>query len=107
MTTMFSYNIITEDITLHMHHVIYILNQRVFWLFLPSKKIENNRRDKKNNTSFEKNNRQYFGEYKNRIIGGIEISISLSWPTAGCMGCLLYTSPSPRDATLSRMPSSA
>ena len=25
----------------------------------------------------------------------------------GIMGCLLYTSPSPRDATLSRMPSSA
>ena len=25
----------------------------------------------------------------------------------GAMGCLLYTSPSPRDATLSRMPSSA
>ena len=25
---------------------------------------------------------------------------------SGC-GCLLYTSPSPRDATLSRMPSSA
>ena len=25
----------------------------------------------------------------------------------GCNGCLLYTSPSPRDATLSRMPSSA
>ena len=24
-----------------------------------------------------------------------------------CTGCLLYTSPSPRDATLSRMPSSA
>ena len=24
-----------------------------------------------------------------------------------CKGCLLYTSPSPRDATLSRMPSSA
>ena len=24
-----------------------------------------------------------------------------------CVGCLLYTSPSPRDATLSRMPSSA
>ena len=24
-----------------------------------------------------------------------------------CLGCLLYTSPSPRDATLSRMPSSA
>ena len=26
---------------------------------------------------------------------------------AGCWNCLLYTSPSPRDATLSRMPSSA
>ena len=26
---------------------------------------------------------------------------------AGFIGCLLYTSPSPRDATLSRMPSSA
>ena len=26
---------------------------------------------------------------------------------AGNIGCLLYTSPSPRDATLSRMPSSA
>ena len=25
----------------------------------------------------------------------------------GCVRCLLYTSPSPRDATLSRMPSSA
>ena len=28
---------------------------------------------------------------------------NVSWPTP----CLLYTSPSPRDATLSRMPSSA
>ena len=28
-------------------------------------------------------------------------------PLAFLMGCLLYTSPSPRDATLSRMPSSA
>ena len=27
--------------------------------------------------------------------------------TDGHWGCLLYTSPSPRDATLSRMPSSA
>ena len=28
-------------------------------------------------------------------------------PHAEAMACLLYTSPSPRDATLSRMPSSA
>ena len=27
--------------------------------------------------------------------------------SAGAIGCLLYTSPSPRDAQLSRMPSSA
>ena len=31
---------------------------------------------------------------------------SLGYAEAYC-GCLLYTSPSPRDATLSRMPSSA
>ena len=30
-----------------------------------------------------------------------------STETAGAGACLLYTSPSPRDATLSRMPSSA
>ena len=37
-----------------------------------------------------------------------------NWPTllpgqewGAAIGCLLYTSPSPRDATLSRMPSSA
>ena len=29
------------------------------------------------------------------------------WMTIKSDGCLLYTSPSPRDATLSRMPSSA
>ena len=29
------------------------------------------------------------------------------YPATVCTSCLLYTSPSPRDATLSRMPSSA
>ena len=29
------------------------------------------------------------------------------WTLEHCKTCLLYTSPSPRDATLSRMPSSA
>ena len=33
--------------------------------------------------------------------GGIRVPFIVRWP------CLLYTSPSPRDATLSRMPSSA
>ena len=33
--------------------------------------------------------------------GAIDITGSISWP------CLLYTSPSPRDRTRSRMPSSA
>ena len=34
-------------------------------------------------------------------------SVTITNGNAGCITCLLYTSPSPRDATLSRMPSSA
>ena len=34
-------------------------------------------------------------------------TLTLASLTQNCEGCLLYTSPSPRDATLSRMPSSA
>ena len=30
-----------------------------------------------------------------------------TWPEKGCVACLLYTSPSPRDLSTSRMPSSA
>ena len=48
------------------------------------------------------------------IISDLELdhSISDEWPlmsfsNPSCVTCLLYTSPSPRDATLSRMPSSA
>ena len=42
----------------------------------------------------------------------VGIGINVNWPTQRPEGipdtaCLLYTSPSPRDATLSRMPSSA
>ena len=40
--------------------------------------------------------------YKKRVTKTVENFISLAKK-----GCLLYTSPSPRDATLSRMPSSA
>ena len=36
-----------------------------------------------------------------------EMMGTANWPWAMYPGCLLYTSPSPRDATLSRMPSSA
>ena len=32
---------------------------------------------------------------------------SLAWPVINWMDCLLYTSPSPRDLSTSRMPSSA
>ena len=39
------------------------------------------------------------------VSGGVD-SMALSF-LAKCYSCLLYTSPSPRDATLSRMPSSA
>ena len=48
----------------------------------------------------------------------VRVAYFLEWPSpnledmqkknfAKALGCLLYTSPSPRDATLSRMPSSA
>ena len=42
-------------------------------------------------------------------IGGSLVSLALQWsnPVESAFLCLLYTSPSPRDATLSRMPSSA
>ena len=43
--------------------------------------------------------------------GGIDAHVHLTAPGTGPQSwrwvCLLYTSPSPRDATLSRMPSSA
>ena len=38
---------------------------------------------------------------------GAAITIFTATWCGYCKGCLLYTSPSPRDATLSRMPSSA
>ena len=42
------------------------------------------------------------------VVGlGILVALILFIGMCMCIGCLLYTSPSPRDATLSRMPSSA
>ena len=41
-------------------------------------------------------------------VNGQVLTITLNRPDAlNSISCLLYTSPSPRDATLSRMPSSA
>ena len=37
----------------------------------------------------------------------VMVDVGVSVGVDGDAGCLLYTSPSPRDATLSRMPSSA
>ena len=37
----------------------------------------------------------------------IFLTLAGSTSAAGCMNCLLYTSPSPRDLSTSRMPSSA
>ena len=39
-------------------------------------------------------------------VSSISLAASIGWLVNG-LACLLYTSPSPRDATLSRMPSSA
>ena len=48
------------------------------------------------------------GIYKRRLLDSPSELVSLSGNIARTEnGCLLYTSPSPRDATLSRMPSSA
>ena len=38
---------------------------------------------------------------------GVDLTAGMPWWWTSFEGCLLYTSPSPRDATLSRMPSSA
>ena len=50
------------------------------------------------------------GPYQNRtIFESLDLAWSLlrAFPKELLKNCLLYTSPSPRDATLSRMPSSA
>ena len=43
----------------------------------------------------------------NSLFGNLMIGLEYIFKRSGPMTCLLYTSPSPRDATLSRMPSSA
>ena len=44
---------------------------------------------------------------RNVIVVFMSIEIMLNAVNISLIACLLYTSPSPRDATLSRMPSSA
>ena len=44
---------------------------------------------------------------RNTFVGDLGIPIGTILPYAGSTACLLYTSPSPRDGLLSRMPSSA
>ena len=41
------------------------------------------------------------------ICSALAVTNNLTVTMVMCVACLLYTSPSPRDATLSRMPSSA
>ena len=47
------------------------------------------------------------GKSEDLVIKGMEFNFAILYPYLTEKGCLLYTSPSPRDATLSRMPSSA
>ena len=51
----------------------------------------------------EKDGENYYFLNKEKFKEMIEQNLFLEW----AQFCLLYTSPSPRDATLSRMPSSA
>ena len=47
-------------------------------------------------------------QYLTAILIGIDITLAgLYWAMGSDNSCLLYTSPSPRDRTRSRMPSSA
>ena len=48
----------------------------------------------------------WFGFFANSDVAGKETRRAAG-ATPVILACLLYTSPSPRDATLSRMPSSA
>src|SRR5664279_6013196 len=47
------------------------------------------------------------GVAEDEVRGGSEAAVAGEPGPAGDPGCLLYTSPSPRDGLLSRMPSSA
>ena len=51
--------------------------------------------------------RSLHGLYRSLVANNIEGVLEGYKNTLLLQGCLLYTSPSPRDATLSRMPSSA
>ena len=57
--------------------------------------------DKKDNVAWQKKNIPYIGEL---FLGHVRYG---TFGKNSVESCLLYTSPSPRDATLSRMPSSA
>ena len=74
----------------------------------------------KSNAPVDRNFDELTEKFKNKVYGGLkgEIRLAVIWRdlnqvlASKLMGkpiriCLLYTSPSPRDATLSRMPSSA
>ena len=48
-----------------------------------------------------------FGSFANGFFKSVGVGYRYNETTSEFNDCLLYTSPSPRDATLSRMPSSA
>ena len=58
------------------------------------------------NGLYPENTLRSFEEALKLDIAGIECDVNLT-ADGQVVVCLLYTSPSPRDATLSRMPSSA
>ena len=57
-------------------------------------------------TEFAEQFAEFNGEYQHRLIDDM-VAAAMKWSGGYIWACLLYTSPSPRDATLSRMPSSA
>ena len=60
----------------------------------------------KPSTGYDAQSEQYVDMFKEGIIDPVKV-VRTALQDAASISCLLYTSPSPRDATLSRMPSSA
>ena len=54
-------------------------------------------------------NTRYIGPYENKSMGAVFLNLNRNKKSVSVdlKTCLLYTSPSPRDGLLSRMPSSA
>ena len=71
------------------------------------KKKKSKKRKLKGGNMFAAAGAELLADKGGEVVDGLLSSSGLVNPNAGFNSCLLYTSPSPRDRTRSRMPSSA